>query len=253
MRPRVVRPTPQRPAERWSIDFVHDALGTGRVFRALTIVDDFTRYCPAIVVDFGLSGERVIATLESLAAERPLPQTLVRDNGPEFTGQALDQWAYARGITLQFIRPGKPIENAYVESFNGRQLGLVLLLAHHRHNPHSSDPSEIVQTSVQRNRGRYRREYLNHQRRLLGGWGKSRDRAHRDRRGRPGRFDRAGRLRTLRRLHPAALPPRGVEPWGRLDPQDPGCRSRGSHGARRVVECPTDGPAALDAYRRTDS
>jgi len=120
MRPRVVRPGPQRPAERWSIDFVHDTLGTGRVFRALTIVDDFTRYCPAIIVDFGLSGERVIATLEALAAERSLPPTLVCDNGPEFTGQALDQWAYARGITLQFIRPGKPVENAYVESFNGR-------------------------------------------------------------------------------------------------------------------------------------
>lgn len=120
MRPRVVRPGPQRPAERWSIDFVHDALGTGRVFRVLTIVDDFTRYCPAIVVDYGLSGERVIATLEQLASERPLPPTLVCDNGPEFTSQALDQWAYARGITLQFIRPGKPVENAFVESFNGR-------------------------------------------------------------------------------------------------------------------------------------
>jgi putative transposase len=120
MRPRVVRPGPQRPAERWSIDFVHDTLGTGRVFRALTIVDDFTRYCPAIVVDYGLSGERVIATLEQLATARPLPPTIVCDNGPEFTSQALDQWAYARGITLQFIRPGKPVENAYVESFNGR-------------------------------------------------------------------------------------------------------------------------------------
>jgi len=120
MRPRVVRPGPQRPAERWSIDFVHDALGSGRVFRVLIIVDDFTRYCPAIVVDFGLSGERVIATLEQLRAERPLPPTIVCDNGPEFTSQALDQWAYARGITLQFIRPGKPVENAYVESFNGR-------------------------------------------------------------------------------------------------------------------------------------
>jgi len=82
--PRVVRPGPQRPAERWSIDFVHDALGTGRVFRALTIVDDFTRYCPAIVVDHGLSGERVIATLEQLAVEWPLPPTIVCDNGREY-------------------------------------------------------------------------------------------------------------------------------------------------------------------------
>ncbi len=119
-RPRVVLPTPQRPRERWSMDFVQDTLGTGRVFRVLTIVDDCTRYCPAIVVDFGLGGERVIATLEQLGAEQPLPRTLVCDNGPEFTSQALDQWAYARAITLQFIRPGKPVENAYVESFNGR-------------------------------------------------------------------------------------------------------------------------------------
>ena len=119
-RPRVALLTPQRPNERWSMDFVQDTLGTGRVFRALTIVDDCTRVCPAIVVDLGLSGERVIATLEQLRAERGLPPTLVCDNGPEFTSQALDQWAYARGITLQFIRPGKPVENAYIESFNGR-------------------------------------------------------------------------------------------------------------------------------------
>lgn len=119
-RPRVTLPTPQRALERWSMDFVQDTLGTGRVFRALTIVDDCTRYCPAIVVDLGLGGERVIATLEQLRAERGLPATLVCDNGPEFTSQALDQWAYMRGITLQFIRPGKPVENAYIESFNGR-------------------------------------------------------------------------------------------------------------------------------------
>ncbi len=119
-RPRVLLPTPQRPLERWSMDFVQDTLGGGRVFRVLTIVDDCTRYCPAIVVDFGLGGERVIATLEQLRAEHALPKILVCDNGPEFTSQVLDQWAYERGITLQFIRPGKPIENAYVESFNGR-------------------------------------------------------------------------------------------------------------------------------------
>ena len=76
-RPRVVLPMPQRPRERWSMDFVQDTLGTGRVFRVLTIVDDCRRYCPAIVVDFGLGGERVIATLEQLHAEQPLPRTLV--------------------------------------------------------------------------------------------------------------------------------------------------------------------------------
>lgn len=119
-RPRVVLPGPQRPRERWSMDFVQDTLGTGRGFRVFTLVDDYTRYCPALVVDLGLGAERVIGTLEELAAQGGLPRMLVCDNGPEFTSQALDQWAYARAITLQFIRPGKPVENAYIESFNGR-------------------------------------------------------------------------------------------------------------------------------------
>jgi putative transposase len=113
-------PVPSGPNQRWSLDFVHDALADGRRFRTLTIVDDYTRECPALEVDRGLSGERIVRVLEQLALTRGLPQRLVLDNGPEFAGRALDTWAHARGIELAFIEPGKPVQNAYVESFNGK-------------------------------------------------------------------------------------------------------------------------------------
>ena len=118
--PRVPRPIPQGPNERWSLDFVHDTLGDGRTIRILTVVDDFTRACPLIAVDVALPAERVIDHLELLGQTAPLPRALVCDNGSEFTSQAFDQWAHTRGLALHFIRPGKPVENAYVESFNGR-------------------------------------------------------------------------------------------------------------------------------------
>lgn len=118
--PRTPLPAPAAPNERWSMDFVSDSLGDGRKFRALTIVDDFTRESPAIEVDTSLPGERVVRVLEQLAATRGLPKAIVCDNGPEFRGEALDQWADRRGVTLQFIQPGKPVQNAFVESFNGR-------------------------------------------------------------------------------------------------------------------------------------
>ena len=111
---------PSGPNERWSMDFVSDALADGRKFRALTIVDEFTRECPAIEVDHSLPGARVVAVLERLRATRGLPTTIVCDNGPEFRGEALDQWAELRSVTLQFIEPGKPVQNAFSESFNGR-------------------------------------------------------------------------------------------------------------------------------------
>jgi len=118
--PRVVPPAPTAPNERWSMDFVRDTLADGRAFRGFTVVDDFTRECPVIEVDAHLPSERVIAALERLAGTRGLPRTLVCDNGPEFTSRAFDTWAYRRGVKLQFIRPGKPVENAFIESFNGR-------------------------------------------------------------------------------------------------------------------------------------
>ena len=117
---RVPLPKPTRRTERWSMDFVSDALFDGRPFRCFTLVDDFTRECPAIEVAHSLPAWRVIHVLERVAAERGLPKSIVCDNGPEFAGKTLDRWAFEHSVTLQFIRPGKPIENAYCESFNGK-------------------------------------------------------------------------------------------------------------------------------------
>jgi putative transposase len=110
----------QRLNQRWSLDFVSDQLADGRRFRLLTVVDDYSRECLAVEVDTSLSGRRVARLLERLSECRGLPERLVTDNGPEFTSRALDAWAYARGVQLQFIEPGKPVQNAYVESFNGK-------------------------------------------------------------------------------------------------------------------------------------
>ena len=117
---RVPLPTPSTRTERWSMDFVSDALADGRPFRCLTIIDDFTRECPALEVGHSLTAWRVIDVLERLATQRGLPRSIVLDNGPEFAGKALDLWAHQHGVALQFIRPGKPVENAFVESFNGK-------------------------------------------------------------------------------------------------------------------------------------
>ena len=117
---RIVLPAPTRPNERWSMDFVTDSIVTGRRFRALVIVDDYSRECPAIEVDTSLGGIRVVYVLERLAETRGLPQVITVDNGPEFASRVLDEWAYRHGVKLNFIRPGKPVENAYAESFIGR-------------------------------------------------------------------------------------------------------------------------------------
>jgi len=109
-----------RPNQRWSMDFVSEVLATGRRIRVLTVVDDYTRECAALEVDTSLPGLRVAQVLDRLAATRGLPAVIRTDNGPEFAGQALDAWAYRRGVKLDFIRPGKPVENSYVESFNGK-------------------------------------------------------------------------------------------------------------------------------------
>jgi putative transposase len=118
--PRTPLPTPTKANERWSMDFGSDALGDGRKFRSFTLVDDCTRECPAIEVDTSLPGERVVRVLDRIAVERGYPTSIVCDNGPEFRGEALDQWAHLHGVHLSFIDPGKPIQNAYIESFNGR-------------------------------------------------------------------------------------------------------------------------------------
>src|SRR5262245_59846602 len=117
---RVPLPAPNRRGERWSMDFTLDTLADGRAFRTLKIVDDYTRECVAIEVDRSLPGLRVTRVLDRLRTTTGLPQSIVLDNGPEFAGRTLEAWAYAHQLTLCFIRPGKPIENAYVESFNGK-------------------------------------------------------------------------------------------------------------------------------------
>jgi len=119
-RKRVPLPLPVRADERWSVDFMSDQLADGRVFRTLNIVDDFTRECLAIEVDTSLSGHRLVRVLELLVAGERRPQALVMDNGPELTSKVLDAWAYRNGVELRFIQPGKPVQNAYVESFNGK-------------------------------------------------------------------------------------------------------------------------------------
>lgn len=117
---RVTLPAPTKPNERWALDFLHDRLATKQPFRVLTMVDEYSRESPAIVADRSLPGARVVEILEHLAETHGLPQMLRIDNGPEFAGSALDAWAYRWGIQLHFIEPGKPTQNGYVESFNGR-------------------------------------------------------------------------------------------------------------------------------------
>lgn len=113
-------PKPLHANMSWSMDFVADSLADGRRLRALTIVDDCTRECLALEVDTSLTGSRVVSVLERLADTRGRPRSITVDHGPEFEGKVLDAWAYTHGVTLAFIRPGKPVENAYIESFNGK-------------------------------------------------------------------------------------------------------------------------------------
>lgn len=117
---RVPLPAPAAANEHWSLDFVSDALADGRKFRCLTLVDQFTRECPVIEVDTSLPGERVVRVLDRVIAERGTPRVITIDNGPELAGKALDAWAYRHGVLLDFIQPGKPVENAFIESFNGK-------------------------------------------------------------------------------------------------------------------------------------
>jgi putative transposase len=116
----VAAPAARKANERWSIDFLSDAVSTGQVIRMLTMVDDYTRECPAIEVDTSLGALRVRRVLDRVVSERGLPEAIVLDNGREFRSRALAAWSEERGVRLEFIQPGKPVQNAYVESFNGR-------------------------------------------------------------------------------------------------------------------------------------
>jgi putative transposase len=111
---------PFRPNERWSLDFVSDQLTDGRRFRILTIVDDCTRECLALVADISLSGVRVARELDQLIATRGKPKMIVSDNGTEFTSNAILSWAEKAKIEWHCIAPGKPMQNGFIESFNGR-------------------------------------------------------------------------------------------------------------------------------------
>jgi putative transposase len=110
---------PHRPDEVWSLDFVADQLADGRKFRALTVVDVYTREALAIEIGPRLRGEDVVATLDRVALQRHRPNYLFVDNGSEFSGRLLDLWAYHHKVRIDFSRPGKPTDNCYVETFNG--------------------------------------------------------------------------------------------------------------------------------------
>jgi len=108
----------ENPNERWAMDFIHGRLIHGRRFKCLTIVDYCSRESLAIETDTSIPGGRVVRVLDRLKENRGLPKVIVIDNGPEFSGKALDDWAWRNGINLHFIDPGKPVQNAYIESFN---------------------------------------------------------------------------------------------------------------------------------------
>jgi putative transposase len=106
--------------QKWSMDFVAQRLADGRWIRVLTVVDQFTRECLLLHADTALSGEKVALALDAVVAGRGAPQSITVDNGTEFASKAMDLWAYRNGVHLDFIRPGRPVENGYIESFNGR-------------------------------------------------------------------------------------------------------------------------------------
>ena len=115
-----LRLRPGGPNHVWSYDFVADRTSDGRPLKMLTVVDQFSRECPVLEPDFSLSGEKVAACLERVGKDRGLPKVITVDNGSEFYSKAMDAWAYRHGVQLEFIRPGRPMENGFIESFNGR-------------------------------------------------------------------------------------------------------------------------------------
>lgn len=119
-RARVPQPAPTHANERWTMDFVSARLADGRWFRTLTVLDVYTRESLALVADRSLTGVKVAAALSRILQQRPRPQAISVDNGGEFVSRAMDAWAYVHDVRLAFIRPGKPVENAFIESFNGR-------------------------------------------------------------------------------------------------------------------------------------
>jgi len=117
---RIEIPVPERRNHIWTMDFMSDNLANGRKLKVFSVVDEYTRKCHLIEADTSINGTRVCRALSEASQREGLPEFIIIDNGPEFIGNALDGWAYERGVKLHFITPGKPFENAYIESFNGR-------------------------------------------------------------------------------------------------------------------------------------
>jgi len=113
-------PQAQGPAERWSMDFVHDAVADGRPFRVFTVVDQWSRWSPVLEVGSRMGGDVVAAALDRAMVQHGKPQSITCDHGTEFMSRALEDWAYRRGVQLDFTRPGKPTDNSCIESFNGK-------------------------------------------------------------------------------------------------------------------------------------
>jgi putative transposase len=120
-RQRIPAPVATRPHQCWSMDFVSDRLADGRSIRILTVLDQFTRECVALAVDRSMNGAKVVEALNQALNESGVaPESITCDNGSEFTGRVLEAWVMVRGVQLVFIRPGRPVENGFIESFNGR-------------------------------------------------------------------------------------------------------------------------------------
>jgi putative transposase len=108
------------PNQKWSMDFVAQRLPDGHWIRVPTVVDQYTRECVTLLADNTLSGEKVAIALDKVLLQRGVPESIAVDNGTEYTSKTLDQWAYQNGVHLDFIRPGRPVENGYIESFGGK-------------------------------------------------------------------------------------------------------------------------------------
>ena len=117
---RVALPGASRPNQRWSMDFVSDRFADGRWFRILTVVDQYTRECLCVHAERSQTGKKVAEQLSHIIARQGTPESITSDNGSEFVGKAMEAWSYQNGVKLDFISPGKPVENGFVESFNGR-------------------------------------------------------------------------------------------------------------------------------------
>ena len=117
---RGIPPAASRAHERWSMDFVHDVLLNGRPFQVLTVLDQWSRWSPTLEVAPSMSGRTVGEALDRGFAQYDKPHSITTDHGTELTSRALDEWAHRRGVLLDFIRPGKPTENGFIQSFNGK-------------------------------------------------------------------------------------------------------------------------------------